>query len=95
MLVSQRRVIAFRTITSTFRIPKGYTFIWDKLQEIVSACEPIPYLDERSQELDWRFVGNKRLTMILTNVAYHKLIDKHKWLEEKVIRKGYKDMGFS
>ena len=86
MLVSQRRLMAFRTIRSTFRIPKGYTFIWDKLQEILSAYEPIPDLDGRSQELDWRFVGNKRLTMISTNVAYHKLIDKHKWLEEKVIK---------
>ena len=64
MFVSQRRLMAFRTIRSTFHIPKGYTFIWDKLQEILSAYEPIPDLDGRSQELDWRFVGNKRLTMI-------------------------------
>ena len=77
--MSQRRLRTFRTIRSTFRIPKGYTFIWDKLQEILSPCELIPYLDGRSEELDWRFVGNKRLTMISTNVAYHKLIDISGW----------------
>ena len=51
----------------------------------MSSYEPIPDLDGESQELYWRFVGNKRLTMILTNVVYHKLIDKNKWLEERVI----------
>ena len=41
MLVSQRRLMAFQTTKSTFRIPKGYTFIWDELQEILSLYEPI------------------------------------------------------
>ena len=45
LLVSERRLMAFRTIRSTFRIPKGYTFIWDKLQEILPSYEPIPDLD--------------------------------------------------
>ena len=45
MLVSQRRLMAFQTIRSTFRIPKGYIFIWDKLQEILSTYEPILDLD--------------------------------------------------
>ena len=85
MLVSQRRLMAFRTIRSTFCIPKGYTFILDTLQEILSTYEPIHDLDGRSRELDRRFVRNKILTMISTIVAYHKFIDKHKWLEEKVI----------
>ena len=80
MLVSQRRLMAFWTIRSMFRIPKGYTFIWDKLQQILSSYEPILDLDGQSQELDWRFVENKRLTIMSTNVAYHKLINKHKWL---------------
>ena len=57
-----------------------------EMQEILSAYELIPDLDGQSQELDWRFVGNKRLTMTSTNVASHKLIDKHKWLEERVIK---------
>ena len=78
--------MAFRTIRPTLCIPKGYSFIWDKLQEILSTYEPIIDLDGRSQELDWRFVENKRLTIISTNVTYHKLIDKHKWLEERIIK---------
>ena len=32
ILVSQRRLMAFRTVRSTFRIPKGYTFIWDNVE---------------------------------------------------------------
>ena len=78
--------MAFRTTRSTFRIPKGYTFIWDKLQEILSSYEPIPDLDGGSQELDWTFVGNRRLIMILTNDVCRKLIDKHKYMEERVIK---------
>ena len=58
----------------------------ERERERLSLYEPIPYLDGRSQELDWRFVGNKRLTMISTNVVYHTLINKHKWLEERVIK---------
>ena len=45
MLVSQRRLMAFRTIRSTFHIPKGYTFIWDKLQELLSLYDWIPNVD--------------------------------------------------
>ena len=45
MLVSQRKLMAFRTTRSTFRILEGYTFIWDKLQALLSLYEPIPDLD--------------------------------------------------
>ena len=86
MLVSQRRFIAFWTTRSPFRIPRGYTFIWDKLQELLSLYEPVPDLDGGSKELDWMFVRNRRLNMISTNDAYHKLIDKHKLMEERVIK---------
>ena len=86
MLASERRLMAFWTIRTTFHILKGYTFIWDKLQELLSSNESIPNLDGVSQELDWKFVGNKRLTMISINFAYQKLINKHKWLEERVIK---------
>ena len=54
--VSQRRLMAFQTMRSTFRISKGYTFMLDKLQELVSSYEPIPDLDGGCQELDWTFV---------------------------------------
>ena len=50
MLVSQRRLMVFRTTRSTFRIPRGYTFIWNKLKELLSFYEPIPDLDGGSQE---------------------------------------------
>ena len=78
--------MAFRTIRSRFRIPKGYTFIWDKLQELLSSYESIPDLDGGAQKVDWTFLGNRRLIMISSNDAYHKLIDKHKWMEERVIK---------
>ena len=45
MLMSQRRLMAFPTIRSNICIPKSYTFIWNKLQEILSSYEPTPYLD--------------------------------------------------
>ena len=64
MLMSQRRLMAFRIARSTVCIPKGYTFIWDKFQEILSSYEPILDLDGGSQELDCTFVGNRRLTMM-------------------------------
>ena len=48
--------------------------------------EPNPNLYVGSQELDWMFVGNRRLSMISTNDIDHKLIDKHKWMEERVIK---------
>ena len=51
-----------------------------------SSYEPIHDLDGESHELDWTFVGNRKLTMISTNDAYHKLIEKHKWMEERVIK---------
>ena len=35
-----------------------------------------------SQELDLKFVGNRKLIMILTNDVYYKFNDKHKWMEE-------------
>ena len=38
-----------------------------------------------SQYLDCTFVGNRRF-MISINDAYHKLIDKHRWMEERVIK---------
>ena len=49
-------------------------------QEILSSYEPIPDLDGRSQELDCT------LSTTSTNDAHHKLIDKHKWMEERVIK---------
>ena len=49
MLVSQRRLMTFQTTISTFRIPKGYAFTWDKLQELLSLYEPIPDLDGGTQ----------------------------------------------
>mgnify|MGYP006925731184 CR=1 FL=1 len=39
-----------------------------------------------SQELDWTFVGNRRLAMISANYVYHKLIEIRKWMEEMVIK---------
>ena len=45
MLVSQRRLMAFRTTRSTFCIPRGYTFIWNKLKGLLSSYEPILDLD--------------------------------------------------
>ena len=78
-------LMAFQTTRSTFCIPKGYKFIRDQLQGLLSLHDPIPDLDGASQELDWTFVGDRRLTMISTNDAYHKLIDKHKWREERAI----------
>ena len=42
--------------------------------------DPIHDLDDRSQTFDSTFVGIRRLTMISTNDAYHKFIDKHKWM---------------
>ena len=59
------------------------------MQDILSSDELIPDLDGRSQELAWMFVGNSRLNMISTNDAYHKLIEKHKWMEERVINMGF------
>ena len=59
------------------------------MQDILSSHELIPDLDGRSQALDWMFVGNSRLNMISTNDAYHKLIEKHKWIEERVINMGF------
>ena len=47
--------------------------------------DPIPNLDGGSQKLNWGFVGSMRLTGISTNDVYHNLIDKNKWIEEKVI----------
>ena len=32
------------------------------------------------------FVGNRRMVMVSTNDAYHKLTDKHKCIEERVIK---------
>ena len=52
MLLSQIRLMALRITRSTFRIPRGYTFIWDKLQELLSLYEPVPDLDGGSKELD-------------------------------------------
>ena len=69
--------MTFRTTRSTFRIKKGYNFIWDKSQGLLSSYEPILDLDGGSQELDWTFVGNRTSMMIITNDAYHKLFDKH------------------
>ena len=68
--------MTFRTTRSTFRIKKGYNFIWDKSQGLLSSYEPILDLDGGCQELDWTFVGNCRLTMVSTNDFDHKLIDK-------------------
>ena len=65
---------------SAFHIPRGYTFIWYKLQKLWSSYEPIPDLDGGAQELDWTFVGSRDLSMISTNDAYYKL------MEERVIR---------
>ena len=84
--VGVAKKINVRTTRSTFHIPKGYTFIWNKLQDLLSSYEPSPDLDGGSQELDWTFVRNRRLTMISTNDAYHKLIYKHRWMEERVIK---------
>ena len=56
------------------------------MQDLLSSYEPSPDLDGGSQELDWTFVRNRRLTMISTNDAYHKLIYKHRWMEERVIK---------
>ena len=47
--------------------------------------DPIPDLDGVFEELDWAFVGNRRLSMISTNDVCHKFIDKHKWIEARVI----------
>ena len=81
MLVLQRILMAFCTTSSTLYIPKGYTFIWDKLQELLSSYEPIHDLDGGSQELDWTFDGNRSLTMISTSDAYHK--HRHKERESQ------------
>ena len=70
MSVSQRIWMAFQTTRSTFRITRGYTFIWDKLQWLLSWYEPILDLDGGSQECDWIFVGNMRLIMIWGRKTY-------------------------
>ena len=45
MLVPQRRLMTFRITKSTFSIPRGYTFIWNKLKGLLSSYEPILDLD--------------------------------------------------
>ena len=75
--VWQRRLTTLWTTRSTFRIPRGYTII---------IADPILNIDIGPHELHWAYVGNKRLTMISTNDVYYKLIDKHKWMEERVIK---------
>ena len=70
----------------TFHIPRDFTFIWDKLQGLLSSCEALLDLDGGCQELDWTFVGNRTSMMIITNDAYHKLFHKHEWMEERVIK---------
>ena len=59
---------------SAFHIPRGYTFIWYKLQKLWSSYEPIPDLDGGAQESNQASFGNRRLTKISTNDAHHKLI---------------------
>ena len=86
MLVSQRIFMVFQTTRSTIRIPKGYTFICDKLRELLSSYEQILNLNGGSQALDWTIVGTRRLFVISTNDAYLKLINKHNWIEERVIK---------
>ena len=68
--MSQRRLMAFRTTRSIFCILRGNSFIWHNLRGLLSLHDPIPDLDGVSQELDWAFVGNRRLSMISTNDAY-------------------------
>ena len=45
---------------------------------------PIPNLVEGSRELDWTFVGNRKLTMVSTNDVYHTIIARHAWVEERL-----------
>ena len=43
---------------------------------------PIPNLVEGSRELDWTFVGNRKLTLVSTNDVYHTIIASRGWVEE-------------
>ena len=53
MLMPQRILMAFHTIRSIFRIPRGCNFVWDKLKGLSSWYEPISYLDGGAYELDY------------------------------------------
>ena len=52
MLLSQRRLMVFRTTRLTFCIPRGYTFICYKVQRLLASYDPNPNLDGGSQEFD-------------------------------------------
>ena len=42
-------------------------------------------MDEGSQDFEWRFVGNRSLAKISMNAIYHDIIERHVWMEDKVI----------
>ena len=79
ILVNGRRLTVFVTTRSTFDIPRSYKSIWEKFQGLSILQEPIPDLEEGSHELDWTFVGNRKLTMVSTNDVYHTIIARHAW----------------
>ncbi len=80
MLVAQKRLMAFRTARSIFRIPHNYKSIWEKFQELPILNGLLPNLVEEHRALDWTFVGDRGLTLISTNVAYHAIIERYTWL---------------
>ena len=60
--------------------------MWDKLQGFLILQGSILDLDLGSEKLDGIFVGNRSLAKISTNDVCRKLIDKHKYMEERVIK---------
>jgi hypothetical protein len=80
MLAAQKRLMAFRTARSIFRIPRNYKSIWEKFQELPILNGLLPNLVEEHRALDWTFVSDRGLTLISTNVAYHAIIQRYTWL---------------
>ena len=57
MLVAQKRLMAFRTARSIFRIPPNYKSIWEKFQELPILNGFLLNLVEEHHALDRTFVS--------------------------------------
>ena len=84
MLQSQRKIMAFRTVRSRFRIPKSYRTIWDMIRNVPILQGQIPSCGEAFYVHDWVFEGNRNILTIQTNDIYHKLMSNHLWMEDQV-----------
>ena len=84
MVASQRKITAFQT---RFGIPISYGRVWVKIHGLSASQTEIACFLDSSPPVDWSFTGHKSLVSVKTNDVFHKLIHRHDWMAERLVRK--------